>query len=238
MSSRSRTRPRPTPSPSPASRPRHPTRRSPSSAASSRSSAARATGSPNAQRRELTLGADGVWRGDFTVPAGSWEYKVALNDTWDVNYGAGAVSNGANIALTLAAETAVRFYFDGTTHWVTSNRNATIATAAGSFQSEIGCPGDWAPGLPPLVAPGHRRRRRLHLRHGRHPDRRLRVQGRPRRGAGRRPTRPPTCRSPSRPATPSRSPTPRRPTRSRSTSATSRPIPRTRRSPCTRCATT
>ena len=39
----------------------------------------------------------------------------------------------------------MRFYFDGTTHWVTSNRNASIATAAGSFQSEIGCPGDWAP---------------------------------------------------------------------------------------------
>ncbi len=100
---------------------------------------------PECAATELTLGTDGVWRGDFTVPAGSWEYKVALNDTWDVNYGAGAVANGGNIALTLAAETGVRFYFDDTTHWVTSNRNVTIATAAGSFQSEIGCPGDWAP---------------------------------------------------------------------------------------------
>ncbi len=100
---------------------------------------------PECANTELTLGADGAWRGTFTVPAGTWEYKVALNDTWDVNYGAGAVLNGGNIALTLAAEASVRFYFDGTTHWVTSNRNATIATAAGSFQSEIGCPGDWAP---------------------------------------------------------------------------------------------
>ncbi len=139
---------------------------------------------PECAATELTLGTDGVWRGDFTVPAGSWEYKVALNDTWDVNYGAGAVSNGANIALTLAAETAVRFYFDGTTHWVTSNRNASIATAAGSFQSEIGCPGDWAPDCLRSWLQDIDGERRLHLRHGRHPGRRLRVQGRPRRGLG------------------------------------------------------
>ena len=49
---------------------------------------------PECAATELTLGTDGVWRGDFTVPAGSWEYKVALNDTWDVNYGAGAAAGG------------------------------------------------------------------------------------------------------------------------------------------------
>ncbi|HVL52997.1 MAG TPA: alpha-amylase family glycosyl hydrolase, partial [Vitreimonas sp.] len=100
---------------------------------------------PECGATELTLGADGVWRGDFDVPAGSWEYKVALNDTWAVNYGANAQQNGPNIPLTLAAATPVRFYFDDTTHWVTSNRNAKIATAAGSFQSEVGCPDDWSP---------------------------------------------------------------------------------------------
>jgi hypothetical protein len=29
-----------------------------------------------------------------------------------------------------------------------------IAVAPGSFQSELGCPGDWQPGLPALVAAG------------------------------------------------------------------------------------
>ncbi|MGH2357239.1 MAG: hypothetical protein ACRDGJ_04410, partial [Candidatus Limnocylindria bacterium] len=100
---------------------------------------------PECAATELTEGADDVWRGDFAVPAGSWEYKVALNDTWDVNYGGGAQQNGPNIALTLAEAATVRFYFDGTTHWVTSSRNARIATAAGSFQSELGCAGDWEP---------------------------------------------------------------------------------------------
>jgi hypothetical protein len=26
----------------------------------------------------------GVWRGEFAVPAGNWQYKMALNDAWDV----------------------------------------------------------------------------------------------------------------------------------------------------------
>ena len=30
---------------------------------------------------------DDVWQGTFTLPAGSYEYKAALNDAWDENYG-------------------------------------------------------------------------------------------------------------------------------------------------------
>src|SRR5262245_47310006 len=55
---------------------------------------------------------DGVWQATFTLPAGSWEYKAALNGTWDENYGAGAVRDGPNIALSLAAPTAVTFLYD------------------------------------------------------------------------------------------------------------------------------
>jgi pullulanase-type alpha-1,6-glucosidase len=86
-----------------------------------------------------------VWRRELAIPAGSFEYKVALNGTWDVNYGAGAVQNGPNIPLVLPAAQPVRFYYSNSTHWVTSNVNSTIATAVGSFQSELGCAGDWAP---------------------------------------------------------------------------------------------
>ncbi|HET9910851.1 MAG TPA: hypothetical protein VFQ13_03120, partial [Anaerolineales bacterium] len=43
--------------------------------------------------------ADDVWQGVWTVPAGSYEYKAALNDGWDENYGANAQPGGANIAL-------------------------------------------------------------------------------------------------------------------------------------------
>ncbi|HEV2783016.1 MAG TPA: pullulanase-type alpha-1,6-glucosidase [Actinophytocola sp.] len=88
--------------------------------------------------------ADGVWKGTFAVPAGSYEYKAALNGSWTENYGAGAVPGGANIPYTTAGGS-VSFYYDHATHWVTSDAEGPIVTAPGSFTSELGCPGDWAP---------------------------------------------------------------------------------------------
>jgi pullulanase len=101
---------------------------------------------PGCAATHLALDAeDGAWQGTFNVPAGSWEYKAALNDSWDENYGANAARNGGNIGLNLSEAAAVKFYYSHDTHWITSSRNAAIATAAGSFQSELGCPGDWQP---------------------------------------------------------------------------------------------
>jgi pullulanase-type alpha-1,6-glucosidase len=88
---------------------------------------------------------DDVYTRAFTLPAGNWEYKAALNNSWDENYGANATRNGDNIPLNLAAEKAVKFYYDHKTNWITDNHNKLIATAAGDFQSEMGCPGDWQP---------------------------------------------------------------------------------------------
>ena len=86
-----------------------------------------------------------MWQGLFTIPAGDWEYKGALDDSWDENYG-DATGNGPNIRLSCAADTDVKFYYDHETHWVTDNVNSVIATAPGSFQSELGCSrSDWQP---------------------------------------------------------------------------------------------
>ena len=89
---------------------------------------------------------DDVWQGSWSLPAGNYEYKAALNDTWDENYGLHAVPGGANIPLALGADSTVKFYYDHKSHWVTDNINSVIAVAPGSFQSELGCPGDWDPG--------------------------------------------------------------------------------------------
>jgi len=88
---------------------------------------------------------DEVWQASWNVPAGSWEYKAALNDSWDENYGLHAALGGANIPLNLTADTAVKFYYDDKTHWVTDNQTSVIAVAPGSFQSALGCSGDWDP---------------------------------------------------------------------------------------------
>jgi glucoamylase len=87
---------------------------------------------------------DGVWQGTFSLPADNYEYKAALNNAWDENYGLHAVSNGPNIPLT-APGGPVKFYYDHKTHWATDDKSSVIAVAPGNFQSELGCPGDWDP---------------------------------------------------------------------------------------------
>ncbi len=88
---------------------------------------------------------DQVWTAVFDVPAGDYEYKVALNGSWDVNFGQNAEPGGANIPLTLVEDTAVTYLFDHNTGWVADSVNNLIANVPGDFQEEIGCPGDWQP---------------------------------------------------------------------------------------------
>ena len=101
---------------------------------------------PDCDATALTYDRGGdVWSGTFEIPAGDWEYKAALNGSWDENYGAGAQRNGPNIPLSLGSPTSVTFWYDTDTHFVTDDVNSEIVTAPGSYQSEIGCPSDWEP---------------------------------------------------------------------------------------------
>jgi hypothetical protein len=101
---------------------------------------------PDCANTALTYDRGGdVWSGTFEVPAGSWEYKVALNGSWAENYGAGGVRDGANIPLVLSAPTTVTFWYKTDTHFVTDDVSSEIVTAPGSYQSEIGCASDWDP---------------------------------------------------------------------------------------------
>lgn len=88
---------------------------------------------------------DDIWAGTFTLPAGTYEYKVAINGSWDENYGGNGDASGPNIGLTVATEGAVKFLYDHETKWIADNVRHAIVTATGSFQSELGCPGDWQP---------------------------------------------------------------------------------------------
>ena len=92
----------------------------------------------------LTLGTDGVWRGTFTLPAGTYTYKIAIDGAWTENYGLNGKRDGANIPLTTSGGP-VTFYYDPGTHWVTTDPPGPIVTAVGTFQSELGCPADWSP---------------------------------------------------------------------------------------------
>jgi len=84
---------------------------------------------------------DGIWQGTFLIQPGNDQdkkgprYKVALEKSWAVNYGAIAQAGGADIPLVVNEPTEVKFYYDHKTHWVTDNVNSVIATVVGDFQS-------------------------------------------------------------------------------------------------------
>ena len=119
---------------------------------------------PACDQAQMSLDpADSVWKATVDVPAGTYEYKAAIDRGWDENYGAGGAPGGANIPLD-AAGGPVSFYYDHATHYATTDAEGPIVTAAGSFQDELGCPSDWTPGLHGGLAPGPRRRRDLHVR--------------------------------------------------------------------------
>jgi pullulanase-type alpha-1,6-glucosidase len=65
-------------------------------------------------------GSPGVFRGMFAVPAGPFEYKVALNGSWDENYGAGGAPGGSNIPLA-APGTPLTFTYDHATHVISDD---------------------------------------------------------------------------------------------------------------------
>ena len=78
-------------------------------------------------RLQPVAGSPGVFRATFDVPAGSYEYKVALNNSWDENYGAGGVPGGANIPIT-APGGPVTFTYD---HAHARDQRRHAAAAAG-----------------------------------------------------------------------------------------------------------
>jgi len=71
-----------------------------------------------------------VFRGTFTVPAGTYAYKVALNNGWGENYGAGGAAGGADLSLNSTGDP-ITFSYDHRTHRITDDTpKPLIADAA------------------------------------------------------------------------------------------------------------
>lgn len=102
---------------------------------------------PGCEAARLTSTNGLVWSGTFTIPPGSYAYKVAVGGTWDENYGAGGAPGGADITYTVTgdAPAQVTFVYDATTHQVTSSAQGSLLTLPGSYQRAAGCAGDWDP---------------------------------------------------------------------------------------------
>ncbi|WP_052441813.1 pullulanase X25 domain-containing protein [Streptacidiphilus anmyonensis] len=104
-----------------------------------------ATWQTNCAQDQMTLAADGRWKESLSLPAGSYSYKVAIDDAWTVNYGAGGAPNGSNINITVptGGET-VTFVYDPDTHVVTDNSAMPVVTATGDWQTAVGCTTTWS----------------------------------------------------------------------------------------------
>ncbi|MBM6405697.1 hypothetical protein JQN72_15755 [Phycicoccus sp. CSK15P-2] len=77
---------------------------------------------PACEETELAREGDGDrWSATFEMPAGSWEYKVALDDGWAESYGAGGVQGGPDIPLHLEGPARVEVAYDDATHAVTAS---------------------------------------------------------------------------------------------------------------------
>ena len=141
---------------------------------------------PECTLTQLALDADdGVWQGSFSVPAGTYEYKAALDGTWDENYGLGAVRDGPNIPL--VARRTGRGQVLLRRRVALGDRQPVVGDrhGAGQLPERARLRRRLGSGVPAVLAPGPRRRRGRHLLDHDAATRRLRGKGRHRRGVGR-----------------------------------------------------
>jgi Carbohydrate binding domain/SdrD B-like domain/Secretion system C-terminal sorting domain len=91
----------------------------------------------------------GLFEGTFMIPAGCYEYRVVENGDWVTNFGRYGNPADPNYLLSVpGATTQVIFTYDPVTHLIQSLYNSSVCqpnavSIAGSFQSEVGCSGDW-----------------------------------------------------------------------------------------------
>ncbi|GAB3068444.1 pullulanase-type alpha-1,6-glucosidase [Pedococcus soli] len=74
---------------------------------------------PACTATDLTrVGTGTTYAKTVTVPAGTYEYKVAIDHSWDESYGAGGAKGGANLPLVLKGPARLEFTYDDVSHQV------------------------------------------------------------------------------------------------------------------------
>jgi arabinogalactan oligomer/maltooligosaccharide transport system substrate-binding protein len=76
------------------------------------------TWDPACESTAMVQGDDGLYHLTVQLPAGDYEYKVALDGAWTVNYGSDGAQDGPNYTLSLSADSTVTFTYDPDTHLV------------------------------------------------------------------------------------------------------------------------
>ena len=79
-----------------------------------------------------------IYNGEFqhyykifeNVPAGNYQYKIAVNGSWDENYGMGGVRDGANYSVTVPEQMDVTVFYSPVTHLAVTNLDYEFVMAA------------------------------------------------------------------------------------------------------------
>nr|WP_233143926.1 alpha-amylase family glycosyl hydrolase [Lottiidibacillus patelloidae] len=106
---------------------------------------------PAATATQMTHIGDNFYTFTGTLPAGSYEYKVAIGESWDENYGVGGASGG-NYTLALESETEVTFYYHDETNAIADSTHYSMISpentprVVGDIQPDINAGGEWSPG--------------------------------------------------------------------------------------------
>ena len=75
---------------------------------------------PDCDATAMTKNDAGLWvSGPFSLPAGDYEVKVAMDGAWTLNYGVDGKENGDNYKFSLTADGQVSFTFDPATNLLT-----------------------------------------------------------------------------------------------------------------------
>ncbi|MGM7702728.1 alpha-amylase family glycosyl hydrolase [Pseudalkalibacillus sp. Hm43] len=80
------------------------------------------------------------------LDAGTYEYKVAINGSWDENYGQNGEAGGQNMTFALSEQKEVLFVYNDQTHVTTIMTEDQMPRLAGTIQPAIGAGDEWSPG--------------------------------------------------------------------------------------------
>ncbi|MGG1676129.1 alpha-amylase family glycosyl hydrolase [Neobacillus sp. NRS-1170] len=106
---------------------------------------------PASAKTQMIYQGNGLYSYSGTLPAGDYEYKIALGGTWSENYGDGGVPGGPNIKLTLTTQKEVTFYYNDNTHAIADSTHYTPLPGdkqprlAGTIQPAIQAGPAWSP---------------------------------------------------------------------------------------------
>lgn len=101
---------------------------------------------PASDEMKMTAAENEMYYLEKRLDAGTYEYKVAINGSWDENYGQNGESNGKNMTLKLDEPKTVLFVHNDQTHVTTIMTDDRKPRLAGTIQPAIGAGDEWSPG--------------------------------------------------------------------------------------------